>query len=119
MSEKKDFLNQFSEENKKPDSFKEEQLIPVTKPKREIKPAMIIIPLLALAILGILSYFLFFAPKIVMKDFVGQNKNEVAAFIKQQEIDTTGIIFKEEYSLDYPADTIIDQSIEAGNCARG
>ena len=114
MSEKKDFLNQFSEENKKPDSFKEEQLIPVTKPKREIKPAMIIIPLLALAILGILSYFLFFAPKIVMKDFVGQNKNEVAAFIKQQEIDTTGIIFKEEYSLDYPVDTIIAQSIEAG-----
>ena len=36
MSEKKDFLNQFSEDNKKPDSFKEEQLIPVTKPKREI-----------------------------------------------------------------------------------
>lgn len=114
MSEKKDFLSQFSDENKKPDSFKEEQLIPVQKEKKPIKPAMIIIPLLVLLALAALAYFLFFAPKITMKDFVGSNKTEVASFVRQQGIDSSGIVFKDEYSMDYDADVVISQSIDAG-----
>ena len=114
MSENKDFLSQFSDENKKPESFKEEQLIPIQKEKKEIKPALIFIPLLALLLFGILAYFLFFRPKIEMPNFVGTNKSEIASFVKQQEIDPTGIVFKDEYNLEYDADIVIYQSVEAG-----
>ena len=34
MADNKDFLSQFSDSGKKPDSFKEEERIPVSKPKR-------------------------------------------------------------------------------------
>lgn len=49
-----------------------------------------------------------------MPNFVGQTKNDVAAWVKQQGITTSGIVFKDEYNFDNDEDVILDQSIEAG-----
>lgn len=108
----KDFLNQFSGDNKKPDSFKEEERIPVVKEKKPFKPVYVIAPLAILAIILGVCYFLFWSPKIVMKNFVGLNKSEISSFVRQQGIDPTGIVFKEEYNFDYDRDIVIYQSIE-------
>lgn len=113
MSEK-DFLSQFSSDGKKPDSFKEEERIKVEKPKKQVDPKIFIIIGVVLVVLGVLSYFLFFAPKIEMPDFVGQTKDDVSAWVKQQEIETTGIIFKEEYNFDNDENVILAQDVEAG-----
>ena len=113
MSEK-DFLSQFSSDGKTPDSFKEEERIPVEKPKKNINPKAIIIAAIVLAVLAVGSYFLFFAPKIEMPDFVGQTKTDVASWVKQQDITSSGIVFKEEYSFDYDEDVIMSQDVEAG-----
>ena len=113
MSEK-DFLSQFSSDGKKPDSYKEEVRVKVEKPKKQIDPKVFIITGVVVVVLGVLSYFLFFAPKIEMPNFVGQTKNDVAAWVKQQGITTSGIVFKDEYNFDNDEDVILDQSIEAG-----
>ena len=113
MSEK-DFLSQFSSDGKKPDSFKEEERIPVNKPKKEFNPKILIIGSIILVVLFIGIYFLFLAPKIEMPNFVGQTKNDVASWVKQQEITTSGIIFKEEYNFDNDEDVILSQSVDAG-----
>lgn len=113
MSEK-DFLSQFSSDGKKPDSYKEEVRVKVEKPKKQIDPKVFIITGVVVVVLGVLSYFLFFVPKIEMPNFVGQTKNDVAAWVKQQGITTSGIVFKDEYNFDNDEDVILDQSIEAG-----
>ena len=113
MSEK-DFLSQFSSDGKKPDSYKEEVRVKVEKPKKQIDPKVFIIAGVVVVVLGVLSYFLFFAPKIEMPNFVGQTKSDVAAWVKQQGITTSGIVFKDEYNFDNDEDVILDQSIEAG-----
>lgn len=113
MSEK-DFLSQFSSDGKKPDSFKEEERIKVEKPKKQIDPKIFIIVGVVLLALGLLSYFLFFAPKIEMPNFVGQTKDDVSAWVKQQEIQASGIIFKEEYNFDYDENVILSQDVDAG-----
>ena len=113
MAEEKDFLSQFSNTNK-PDSFKEEVRTPVVKQKKPINKVALIIVVVILLLACILAYFLFLAPKIEMPDFVNKTKNDVAAWVKQQEIESSGIIFNEEYNFDYDADTIMSQDIEAG-----
>lgn len=113
MSEK-DFLSQFSSDGKKPDSYKEEVRVKVEKPKKQIEPKVFIITGVVVVVLGVLSYFLFFAPKIEMPNFMGQTKNDVAAWVKQQGITTSGIVFKDEYNFDNDEDVILGQSIEAG-----
>ena len=113
MSEK-DFLSQFSSDGKKPDSFKEEERIKVDKPKKQINPKGFIIGGVIVVILGVLSYFLFFAPKIEMPNFVGQTKSDVASWVKQQGITTSGIVFKEEYNFDNDENVILSQSVDAG-----
>ena len=113
MSEK-DFLSQFSSDGKKPDSYKEEVRVKVEKPKKQIDPKVFIIIGVVVVVLGVLSYFLFFAPKIEMPNFLGQTKNDVAAWVKQQGITTSGIVFKDEYNFDNDEDVILGQSIEAG-----
>ncbi len=113
MSEK-DFLSQFSSDGKKPDSFKEEERIKIEKPKKQINPKGIIIAAVIVVALGVLSYFLFFAPKIVMPNFVGQTKDDVASWVKQQGITTSGIVFKEEYNFDNDANIILSQDVKEG-----
>lgn len=113
MSEK-DFLSQFSGKDSKPESFKEEVRVPIKKEKKPIKPLWIIIPVVVLVVLLVIVYFLFFAPKIEMPDFVGQRKEDVAAWVKQQGISSQGIIFKEEYSFDYDDGQIMAQDVAPG-----
>ncbi len=117
MAEDKDFLSQFSNANK-PDSFKEEVRTPVVKQKKPINKVVLIVVVLILLLACALAYFLFLAPKIEMPDFVNKTKNDVAAWVKQQEIESSGIIFNEEYNFDYDADTILSQDVEAGSKVR-
>ena len=79
MADNKDFLEQFSSKGK-PDSFREEERVPVTKDRKPLnKKVLIVIILFLLALLAGL-YFLFLAPKIEMPDFLGRTKNDVAAW---------------------------------------
>lgn len=113
MSEKKDFLDQFSNQGK-PASFQEEKRVEVKKEKKPInKKALIIAGVALLAVLGIL-YYVFLAPKIEVPNFVYQTKTDVVAWVKQQGIETTGIVFDEEYSFDYDDGTVLSQNIQAG-----
>ena len=66
MSEKKDFLDQFSNQGK-PASFQEEKRVEIKKEKKPVnKKALIIAGVAILAVLGIL-YYVFLAPKITIK----------------------------------------------------
>ena len=113
MPDNKDFLEQFSDAGK-PASFKEEERIPVVKQKKPLNVKALIIAAVILLVLAIGAYFLFFAPKIEMPNFVGQSKNDVAAWVKQQGIEASGIVFSDEYNFDNSEGTILTQSIPAG-----
>lgn len=113
MSDDKDFLNQFSNQGK-PASFQEEERIPVTKQRKPLNVKLLIGLLIAAIALGILAYFLFFAPKIEVPNFVGKTKNDVAAWTKQQGIEQSGILFDERYDFDTDEGIIISQSIPEG-----
>lgn len=117
MPEKKDFLSQFSTENK-PDSFKEEERVKVVKERKPFNPLFVIIPVVVLIIAGLLVYLFLFRPNIEVVDFTGQSKNDATAWLKQQEIETTGIIFKEEYNFDVDKDDIISQIPETGKVTK-
>ena len=108
-----DFLSQFSNEGK-PDSFKEEERTPVVKQKRPFNIKLFIFIILGLLLLLLLLYFLFFAPKIVMPDFVGQTNSDVEAWVKQQQIERTGINIKPVYDFDTDEGTILTQSVASG-----
>ena len=109
----KDFLSQFSDANK-PDSFKEEERIPVVKEKKKVSPVLLGIAIALLLAIGVLLYFLFLAPKITVPDFVGKNKSDVAAWVRQQGIETTGIVFDEVYDFDTEEGTVLSQNVAAG-----
>ncbi|MBO7677577.1 MAG: PASTA domain-containing protein, partial [Erysipelotrichaceae bacterium] len=113
MPDNKDFLDQFSDAGK-PASFKEEERVPVKKEKKPINTKALAITAGVLLVLAIASYFLFFAPKIEMPNFVGMTKNDVAAWVKQQGIDATGILFVEQYDFDTNDGTILTQSVAPG-----
>lgn len=114
MEEKKDFLDQFSNTNK-PESFQEEKRVPVQKKKFEPNWKVLGIFSLVFTLLLGLLYFFFFAPKIVVPNFVGVPKAEVATWIRQQSIDGSGIVMRDEFSLEHPADTVISQSVTEGS----
>lgn len=114
MEEKKDFLDQFSNTNK-PESFQEEKRVPVQKKKFEPNWKVLGIFSLVFTLLLGLLYFFFFAPKIVVPNFVGMSKAEVATWIRQQSIDGSGIVMRDEFSLEHPADTVISQSVTEGS----
>lgn len=94
------------------ESFREEKRTKVEK--APINPLLIIIPsIVALIIVAILIYIFLF-PHIQVQSFVGQTKNDVSAWIKQQGIETSGIILKEEYDFNAPEGTILSQLPETG-----
>lgn len=110
----KDFLSQFSNENKKPESFKEEERVKIEKPKKNINPMMIVIPsVLAVLVLAACIYIFLF-PHIKVENFEGQAQGNATAWLKQNEIETTGIIFKEEYNFDIDKGNIISQTPNTG-----
>lgn len=114
MADNKDFLSQFSDSGKKPDSFKEEERIPVSKPKKEINPMMIIVPSVVAVIVVVALVYIFAFPHIKVESFVGKSQNDAAAWIKQNEIETAGIVFKEEYSFDVAKGNVVSQTPESG-----
>ncbi|MBO4919279.1 MAG: PASTA domain-containing protein [Erysipelotrichaceae bacterium] len=113
----KDFLSQFSDSNK-PESFKEEERIPVVKERKKVSPVLLGIALALLLAVAVLLYFLFLAPKIAVPDFAGKNKSDVAAWVRQQGIETTGIVFDEIHDFDTDEGTVISQSISPGKKVR-
>lgn len=117
MSEKKDFLSGLVKEDK-PDSFKEEERIPVEKKKFPFKPWMIAIPIVLLVVVIFLVRFFFLRANISMPNFVGKAQSEVTTWVRQYGIETSGIAFVEEYSMEYDEDIITSQSIEAGSGVR-
>ncbi len=117
MPEEKNFLDQFSSSGK-PASFEEEKRIPVSRERKPVNWKLLVILLVAALLLGVLAYFLFLAPKIVMPDFAGKAKSDVAAWVKQQGIEPSGIIFQEAYDFDTDEGTILTQSIPAGKKVR-
>ena len=114
MADNKDFLSQFSDSGKKPDSFKEEERIPVSKPKKEINPMMIIVPSVVAVIVVVALVYIFVFPHIKVESFVGKSQNDAAAWIKQNEIESAGIVFKEEYSFDVAKGNVVSQTPESG-----
>ena len=85
---KKDYLSSLASEiEKKPDSFKEEKVERIVKPKRSLDPK-IMIGLAAAVIVALIGvYFLFFAPKIKVENFVGKTTNDVGIWAKENGID--------------------------------
>ncbi len=117
MSEKKDYLSMLAQEaeaKKKPASFSEEKFERIEKPKMNLDPKVFIGAGVALIVICVAAYFLFFAPKIEMPNFVGQTKSDVSAWVKQEGIATSGIVMKEEYNFDAEAGVIISQTVDAG-----
>lgn len=114
----KDFLSQFSGDNKKPDSFKEEERIKITKDKKPVNVKLIVIILAIVAVITGIVLFFVLRPTIEVRDFVGTDVSEVKAWIKQNGIETQGIIFREEYSFDYDEGYITYQSVEANKKVR-
>ena len=113
MTDKKDFLSQFSTNNK-PDSFKEEERIKVEKPNKNINPKVIIIAVISLIVIVAIIFLLFFMPKIKVEDFTGAKKEDAIAWIRQQGIESSGILFKEEYSFDTESGIILSQEPATG-----
>lgn len=113
MTDKKDFLSQFSTNNK-PDSFKEEERIKVEKPNKNINPKVIIIAVISLIVIAAVVFLLFFMPKIKVENFTGTKKEDAIAWIRQQGIESSGILFKEEYSFDTESGIILSQEPATG-----
>lgn len=105
----KDFLSQFSNENNKPASFNEEVRTPVQKEKKPMNPWFIVIPAIVVLTIGVVLYLLFIRPNIVVTNFIGQQKEDAVAWIRQQNIESNGIVFREEYDFDNDENIIIGQ----------
>lgn len=96
----------------KPDSFKEEKRVKVQK--EPINPLLIIIPSIVALIIAAVLIYIFVFPHIAVPNFVGSSKEDVSAWIKQQQIETQGIILKEEYNFDAPIGQVLSQIPETG-----
>jgi beta-lactam-binding protein with PASTA domain len=109
----KDYLQKLSDEAvKKPESYQEEKVEYMQK--APLNKKKIVIGIVILAILAAIIYFIFMAPKIVMPDFVGQSKADISNWVRQEKIDATGIVIKEEYNFDNNEDIVISQDIAVG-----
>ena len=113
MPDDKNFLDQFSSQGK-PASFQEEERVPVTRERKPLNIKALIIAAAILLALLIGAYFIFFAPKIEMPDFVGKTRSDVAAWVKQQGVEASGVIFDDTYDFDSAEGTILKQSVPAG-----
>lgn len=112
------FVNRESEpdgeEEEEPTAFDEEERVRIDKPKRKLNKGVLIGLIVAAVAIVALIVYIVFVPKISMPNFVGQTKTDVSNWAKQNKIETSSIALKEEYSLEYDADYIIDQSVAEG-----
>lgn len=98
----------------RPASFSSEQFQKIEKPKRSIPKWVWLLLLLGLLLLGGLIYYLFFAPKIVVPDCVGENISCVTDWAKQNRVENSSLVRHEEYNNTYNENIVIDQSLQAG-----
>ncbi len=112
----KNFLDEMVSD--KPDSFKEEKLIPIQREHNFKKYIGLIIALIVLIVLIIGIFFFINRPNITMEDFVGKSKTDLTNFLRQNRIDANGVVFSEEYSLDHDKDIVISQSVSANSKIR-
>lgn len=110
---KKDFLEQFSSDDK-PKSFQEETLIPIKKEPLKINWKITFFGIFAGLVLLSGFWYFFLVAKIAMPNFVGQKQSEVIAWLKQEAINPQGVVFKKDYSLEVEKELVISQSITAG-----
>ncbi|MCR5450621.1 MAG: PASTA domain-containing protein [Solobacterium sp.] len=102
------------EESGQPASFTQETFHRIEKPTRTFPKAAILPLVLLCALAAGLIYWLGFAPKIVMPEFTGKKISDVSSWARQNKIDNTSIATVEEYSLEYPDDYVISQTVNAG-----
>lgn len=105
----------YDDDDGTPDSFAEEKLVPVSAPKKKMKPGAII-ALAAIAAAALFAIWFFaFAPKIVMPDFVGKKLSDVSTWAKQNKMESSAIATSEPvFSMDYDEGVVMEQSVEAG-----
>ena len=109
----KNFLDQFSSENK-PESFQEEVFVPSKKQKKPLNITLIVVLSIVIVLGGFLTWFFVFRPTIEVPSFIGQEVSDINSWVKQQGIQLSGIVIKEEYSEEFDSKIIIEQSIDAG-----
>ena len=98
-----------------PESFAEEKLVRVDKPRRQLKPAGIALLALLGAALAFGIWWIFFAPHIPMPDFVGQPVSTVSTWAKQNQMESGVVAMAPaEYSMEYDKDIVIRQSVAPG-----
>lgn len=114
---KKDFLDQFSTNNV-PDSFKKEELKPVKKNINVTKILIVVLVFLILILSAFAIYLYLNRATIEVPNFVGGKASDVTNWVKQQEIEPNGIVYKEEYNDDFEEKIIIDQSIPEGSVVK-
>lgn len=106
----KDFLSSLSED-KKPDSFKEEERVKVVKQKSPYTK-YVVLGVIGAVIISLLVYiWIFLIPHIGFKDFTNKKAEEVQAYLTQNKIESQGIVFFEEYNFDIEKGYIISQSV--------
>lgn len=113
--EKKDYLSSLIDDDETTlESFQEEKVEHIEKPKRHIKKSVwVTLAILLVVALGAIYWF-FLAPKIEMPNFVGKKVGDVSAWVSQYEIEKSKVAMTEEYSLEYDKDVIISQSVDEG-----
>jgi len=109
-SGQKDFLSSLVSEDK-PASFQEEEVTRVEKKSFQLSKQMINIGVVSLITLIALIYFMFFAANATMPDFLGDTKNDVQVWMRQNSINATDVILVEEYNFEYEAGQVVSQSV--------
>lgn len=114
-NEKKDYLSSLMEEDSGPlESFKEEKVETIARPRRKIRKIWIVVGVVLLAAIAFAIYWFFFAPKIEVPNFVGQNVSNVTTWLSQNDIERSKVALQEEYSMEYDKDMVISQSVDEG-----
>jgi beta-lactam-binding protein with PASTA domain len=103
-----------------PDSFEEEELVPVNKPKRRISKPVKIGLIAGMAVLAAVLIYVFAVPKIIMPDFVSGTEYDhtltgVSNWARQYSISSTSIATSDpEYSDTVDKGDILRQSVDPG-----
>lgn len=117
--DKKDYLSSLMDEDNGPlESFQEEKVETITRPKRKIRKVWIVVGVVLVAAIAFALYWFFFAPKIEMPNFVGQNIDNVTTWLTQNDIERSKVALQEEYSMEYDANQVISQSVDEGDKIR-
>ena len=111
----KDYLSSLMDEDENTlESFQEEKVEHIQKPKLHIKKSVWITLAIILIVTLAAVYWFFLAPKIEVPQFVGKKVSEVSAWVSQYEIEKSKVAITEEFSMEYDKDYVISQSVEEG-----